>query len=98
MHRTTQWKYQKHVTQFNHQKGTTERIPENIKVRKQRKNPNQNRDIFQQNIDVDLFVPAVMIPPSRPNVTRLNDESVMVSWSHDNQGLPIRFFKVSVLI
>ncbi|XP_050550321.1 LOW QUALITY PROTEIN: interference hedgehog-like [Spodoptera frugiperda] len=37
---------------------------------------------------------AVMIPPSRPNVTRLNDESVMVSWSHDNQGLPIRFFKV----
>lgn len=35
-----------------------------------------------------------MIPPSRPNVTRLNDESVMVSWSHDNQGLPIRFFKV----
>ncbi|KAJ8720352.1 hypothetical protein PYW07_012395 [Mythimna separata] len=37
---------------------------------------------------------AVMIPPSRPNVTRLNDESVMVSWSHDNQGLTIRFFKV----
>ncbi|XP_026730093.1 interference hedgehog-like [Trichoplusia ni] len=37
---------------------------------------------------------AVMIPPSRPNVTRLNDESVMVSWSHDNQGLPIRFYKV----
>ncbi|KAJ8719759.1 hypothetical protein PYW08_011934 [Mythimna loreyi] len=37
---------------------------------------------------------AVMIPPSRPNVTRLSDESVMVSWSHDNQGLTIRFFKV----
>ncbi|CAB3247072.1 unnamed protein product [Arctia plantaginis] len=37
---------------------------------------------------------AVLIPPSRPNVTRLSDESVMVSWTHDNQGLSIRFFKV----
>ncbi|KAH9636874.1 hypothetical protein HF086_010655 [Spodoptera exigua] len=54
-----------------------------------------SRDIFVKNVDVGLFVPAVMIPPSRPNVTRLNDESVMVSWSHDNQGLPIRFFKWS---
>ncbi|KAJ0175992.1 hypothetical protein K1T71_008166 [Dendrolimus kikuchii] len=37
---------------------------------------------------------AVLIPPSRPNVTRLSDQSVMVSWSNANQGLPIQFFKV----
>ena len=36
-----------------------------------------------------------MIPPSRPNITRLTDESVMVRWSVPfNQGLPIEFFKV----
>lgn len=36
-----------------------------------------------------------MVPPSRPNVTRLNDESVMVRWSvPSNDGLPIQFFKV----
>lgn len=36
-----------------------------------------------------------MIPPSRPSVTRLNDESVMVRWSvPPNEGLPIQFFKV----
>ena len=36
-----------------------------------------------------------MIPPSRPNMTRLTDESVMVRWSvPSNQGLPIQFFKV----
>lgn len=36
-----------------------------------------------------------MVPPSRPNITRLSDEKVMVRWwapSHD--GLPIQFFKV----
>ncbi|CAG4953259.1 unnamed protein product [Colias eurytheme] len=37
---------------------------------------------------------AVLIAPSRPNVTRLSDESVMVSWSHSNHGLPIQFYKV----
>ncbi|XP_068628675.1 interference hedgehog isoform X2 [Battus philenor] len=37
---------------------------------------------------------AVMIPPSRPNVTRMSDESVMVSWSNAKEGLPIQFFKV----
>ncbi|XP_053668686.1 interference hedgehog-like [Anopheles marshallii] len=37
----------------------------------------------------------VMIPPSRPNITRLTDESVMVRWSvPSSDGLPIRFFKV----
>lgn len=37
----------------------------------------------------------VMIPPSRPNITRLSDESVMVRWSvPSSDGLPIRFFKV----
>lgn len=36
-----------------------------------------------------------MIPPTRPNVTRLTDESVMVRWSvPPNEGLPIEFFKV----
>lgn len=36
-----------------------------------------------------------MIPPSRPTVTRLNDETVMVRWSLGNKvGLPIQFFKV----
>lgn len=38
---------------------------------------------------------VVMIPPSRPTVTRLNDETVMVRWSLGNKvGLPIQFFKV----
>lgn len=37
-----------------------------------------------------------MVPPTRPTVTRLADDSVMVRWSvptHD-EGLPILFFKV----
>lgn len=37
----------------------------------------------------------VMIPPSRPNITRISDYSVMVRWSvPENKGLPISFFKV----
>nr|XP_041630640.1 interference hedgehog isoform X2 [Drosophila kikkawai] len=36
-----------------------------------------------------------MVPPSRPNVTRLSDEAVMLRWSvPQNLGLPIIFFKV----
>lgn len=36
-----------------------------------------------------------MIPPSRPNVTRLSDDSVMIRWYvPKNDGLPIQFFKV----
>lgn len=36
-----------------------------------------------------------MVPPSRPNVTRLSDESVMLRWSvPQNSGLQITFFKV----
>lgn len=36
-----------------------------------------------------------MVPPSRPNVTRLSDTSVMLRWSvPKNDGLPIQFFKV----
>jgi len=36
-----------------------------------------------------------MIPPSRPNITRLSDSSVMVRWGVPlNDGLPIQFFKV----
>ncbi|XP_065364606.1 interference hedgehog [Calliphora vicina] len=38
---------------------------------------------------------ATMIPPSRPNVTRLSDDSVMLRWyMPKNDGLPIQFFKV----
>ncbi|XP_075233056.1 interference hedgehog-like isoform X2 [Lycorma delicatula] len=38
---------------------------------------------------------AVMIPPTRPNITRLSDKSVMVRWNvPTNDGLPIQFFKV----
>lgn len=36
-----------------------------------------------------------MIPPSKPNVTRLTENSVMVRWYvPPNNGLEIRFFKV----
>lgn len=36
-----------------------------------------------------------MIPPTRPEVTKLSDESVMVRWDvPPNSGLPISFFKV----
>ncbi|XP_054727070.1 interference hedgehog isoform X1 [Anastrepha obliqua] len=36
-----------------------------------------------------------MIPPSRPNVTRLADDSVMLRWYlPKNEGLSIQFFKV----
>lgn len=38
---------------------------------------------------------AQMIPPSKPTVTRLSDESVVVRWTvPSNSGLPIQFFKV----
>lgn len=46
-----------------------------------------------------FFFCAVMVPPSRPSVTRLSDESVMVRWSvPPNDGLPIQFFKVQYRI
>lgn len=36
-----------------------------------------------------------MIPPSRPSVTRLSDEKVMVRWTvPSREGLPIQFFKL----
>ena len=36
-----------------------------------------------------------MIPPSRPSVTRLSDDKVMVRWTvPEKEGLPIQFFKV----
>ncbi|XP_055840511.1 interference hedgehog [Episyrphus balteatus] len=37
---------------------------------------------------------ANMTLPTRPNVTRLSDDSVMLRWSVENYGLPIQFFKV----
>lgn len=42
-----------------------------------------------------IAIPAVLVPPNQPNVTRLSDVSVMVRWSvPENKGLPIEFFKV----
>lgn len=39
--------------------------------------------------------PAQMVPPSRPTISRVSDNSVMVRWSvPSNNGLPIQFFKV----
>ncbi|KAJ8927158.1 hypothetical protein NQ314_020431 [Rhamnusium bicolor] len=39
--------------------------------------------------------PPKMIPPSKPIISRLNDESVVVRWNvPNNNGLPILFFKV----
>ena len=36
-----------------------------------------------------------MVPPSRPDVTKLSDTSVMLEWEvPQNDGLPIKFFKV----
>ncbi|XP_061376917.1 interference hedgehog-like isoform X2 [Danaus plexippus] len=58
----------------------TMHVPSQQPKRHNKKNPRKHK--------------AVLIPPSRPNVSRLSDESVMVSWSHDNHGLPIQFFKV----
>ena len=41
------------------------------------------------------FIFVVMVPPTRPNITRLTDKSVMVRWSvPPNSGLAIQFFKV----
>ncbi|KAI5643338.1 immunoglobulin domain-containing protein [Phthorimaea operculella] len=37
---------------------------------------------------------AVLVPPSRPNITRMSDISAMVSWTHANHGLPIQFYKI----
>ncbi|XP_066254583.1 interference hedgehog isoform X1 [Euwallacea similis] len=39
--------------------------------------------------------PAKMIPPSRPVISRVNDETVVVRWNvTTNNGLPINFFKI----
>ncbi|KAG8178123.1 hypothetical protein JTE90_020828 [Oedothorax gibbosus] len=35
-----------------------------------------------------------LIPPSKPDITRLSNTSVMVRWTVGNGGLPINFFKV----
>ncbi|XP_063590517.1 interference hedgehog-like [Penaeus indicus] len=38
---------------------------------------------------------GLMVPPSRPNMTKVSDESVMVTWDvHNTTGLPILFYKV----
>ncbi|KAG7301883.1 hypothetical protein JYU34_013291 [Plutella xylostella] len=39
----------------------------------------------------------VLEPPSRPNVTRMSDESVMITWSNGTKGLQIVFFKVQYI-
>lgn len=36
-----------------------------------------------------------MVPPTRPEISRLSEDSVMVRWDvPPNDGLPIQFFKV----
>ncbi|XP_060531354.1 interference hedgehog-like isoform X2 [Cylas formicarius] len=36
-----------------------------------------------------------LVPPNKPTITRLNDETVVVRWNvPSNDGLPIQFFKV----
>lgn len=42
-----------------------------------------------------VYFTAIMVPPTRPNVTRLADDKVMVRWSVPaRESLPIQFFKV----
>lgn len=44
---------------------------------------------------ITLLYLLEMIPPSRPNITRLTENSVMVRWLvPENDGLQIRFFKL----
>ncbi|XP_059062866.1 interference hedgehog-like [Achroia grisella] len=38
--------------------------------------------------------PPTLVPPSRPNITRFSDDSVILSWSHQNIGLPVEFYKI----
>lgn len=51
--------------------------------------PSTNQFVFVQ-------FTAVMIPPSRPSVTRLSDEKVMVRWTvpQSREGLSIEFYKL----
>lgn len=41
-----------------------------------------------------FLFPVKLIPPSKPDITRLSNTSVMVRWTVGNGGLPINFFKV----
>jgi hypothetical protein len=51
--------------------------------------PTQNRRRKNKNKGIK------MVPPTRPEITRLGDDSVMVRWDvPQNDGLPILFFKV----
>lgn len=55
----------------------------------------QLNKLYVLNDILNFLFSAVMIPPSRPSVTRLSDESVMVRWSvPSNEGLVIQFFKI----
>ncbi|XP_044255166.1 interference hedgehog-like isoform X3 [Tribolium madens] len=37
---------------------------------------------------------AKIYPPSKPNITGISDEAVVLRWTVQNKGLPIQFFKV----
>ena len=51
--------------------------------------PSQNRRRKNKNKGIK------MVPPTRPEITRLSEDSVMVRWDvPQNDGLPIMFFKV----
>ncbi|XP_065214508.1 interference hedgehog-like isoform X2 [Planococcus citri] len=55
--------------------------------KKERQRKNKSKRKYKEN--------EIMVPPTRPNVTRLSDRSVMVRWHvPPNSGLKILFFKV----
>ncbi|KAB7495241.1 Interference hedgehog [Armadillidium nasatum] len=60
------------------------------KKKKKKKEEKKQRKKFKNN-DIN----RKMIAPSRPNITKVSDESVMVTWeSESGNGVPISFFKV----
>ncbi|XP_074652917.1 cell adhesion molecule-related/down-regulated by oncogenes-like [Tubulanus polymorphus] len=74
------------------------------KKRKNKKNRNRGRPsiihVDEEPTAADVenpssIVPVKMVPPSRPEVSKLSDTSVMLQWDVPlNDGLPIAFFRV----
>ncbi|RXG52071.1 Interference hedgehog, partial [Armadillidium vulgare] len=61
------------------------------KKKKKKKNEEKKQRKKFKNNDLN----RKMIAPSRPNITKVSDESVMVTWeSESGNGVPISFFKV----
>ncbi|RXG60330.1 hypothetical protein Avbf_12667, partial [Armadillidium vulgare] len=63
------------------------------KKKKKKKNEEKKQRKKFKNNDLN----RKMIAPSRPNITKVSDESVMVTWeSESGNGVPISFFKDSI--